>query len=826
MFDCFDFYKDVGQICNEIPFHVTYANNWPFFAVALEKSFHIYGAEELGLSSTGPVHKERITHIASDAYRVFTCTDKHLRSTERESNEFIEIELDSPVSCLKCFDPFIVIAQDHKFSGYKTKTLELVFSIECPFNITYIIHPLGYVNKFIVSLTDGSYQIWNINSQALVFSNQGFDSTITQIVQSTVQDIFAFACADGKLVLHNVRTDETIFTLQHSSPISALSFRLDGPPHLCVGLMSGDFIVWDLSTRNILATLPKCHSSQITSVTCLKNVNLVVTAGADNAIRQWVFDPDSKDVLRLHRSRVGHTEPPKCITFANVSGNVKLITASSNASIIAADPHIETSAQLLSLSPINPKHLNSKINSISSTNAHRFASIASQHENGSLVFLWDVENSRFAKVALTAMPKNGIKIETNQTISFNDVNAERTATCTFLTKCGNYCIVGTSSGSVEVFVNQSGRRKGSISHPHESKLVFVHVDALNNTLVSGSEDGSILFHGFNTLECFAEIHIESPLKNYAPHPNSQIIAISHGQDCITLLDCVTRNVAREFKAPASTMAFSHNGKFLFVGSIIPQVYLFDIITSTLIETAIVDSPVVGFAVHPNGDFVATIHSEKLATKLWYFIPSRITKVFDSAESISMEHVGLAQYSELPLQKVRNIVKPQKDPLKYPKQKMQIPFFLVAPSISSNPFADIPKTEDSMISFSRPITSFVSSMLEDSKVNDFSLSTKAIINMPPEDIHIEISSLGISNDIDERLLFIQLLKWAVSNRAYFEIIQSVLNIFLNEHALKLSEDSELRESLKELLGIQKSAMKFFEEDLPHSISLIQMINKIQ
>ena len=58
MLSCLDFYKDVGYVCGDVRFSVKYAGNWPFLAVAVNDSFHVYrlmGMSLLNLTSLRPI---------------------------------------------------------------------------------------------------------------------------------------------------------------------------------------------------------------------------------------------------------------------------------------------------------------------------------------------------------------------------------------------------------------------------------------------------------------------------------------------------------------------------------------------------------------------------------------------------------------------------------------------------------------------------------------------------------------------------------------------------------------------------------------------------
>jgi WD40 repeat protein len=66
-----------------------------------------------------------------------------------------------------------------------------------------------------------------------------------------------------------------------------------------------------------------CHASSIHSLHFLPNQPVLMSAGGDNAIKQWIFDQQDGSG-RLLRSRSGHSEPPTRIRFYGEDGDLLL----------------------------------------------------------------------------------------------------------------------------------------------------------------------------------------------------------------------------------------------------------------------------------------------------------------------------------------------------------------------------------------------------------------------------------------------------------------------------------------------------------------------
>jgi U3 small nucleolar RNA-associated protein 21 len=828
MFECFAFSKDIGRICGGVPFTVTFAGKWPFLAVAVGDCFHIYSAEELKLVYISDPHPGPIARIAASPGLVATATASLLRITDTGKRAFLDSPLSAPLSYLLSLDSFFVSACGTAFAGHAFSDFAPLFTVDCEKEITALLHPLSYKNKFLVAFADTTFELWNAATQARIFAFRGFGSIVRQFVQSPKPDIFAIVCCDGRVVFHDARLDATHFSLQHPSPVTGVAFRQDGPGHFVVGLESGALFTWDLKNRQILSSLPDCHESAVSSVCAIKGTAFVITGGADNCIRQWLFDENTEGVLRLNRFRVGHSEPPRAVTFAEVNGVVQLVTASGNCRIIAVNPAAETTAVLLSTSPLYKRNFEHPIQALSATNAHRFVSVASQHEGGTLVFLWDLENSRFAKHAMSAMPHSGPKLAKSEKIPFAEFHGERKATCACLTRCGNFGCVGTDAGTVEVFVTQSGRHKGGTETRHDAPVAFVHVDSLNTAVVSGSIDGTVFFHDFQRLTPLGMVQLPiAPVGRAAAHPNSQLLAIACGET-VQIFDCQSRQIARVFTVEANHLCFSHDGRYLFVASSAPFVHLFDLVSSTLIETVELAQPLAGIAAHPGGGLIATIHEGLIGTKLWHFRPEKIKTIAGLSAGEENEIEGLAVFSEQPPQKLKNLLNPPKDPLRFVKAKRLIPFFLTA-STNIAALAAQDRQEAGLAALTGdvvPSTEFVSCLVADHEAGDFTPSIAMLLGMGHDQVALEIAGLRASEKRDERLIFMALLEFALRSRREFEMVQGLIHVFLTAFGAKILQNRAMKARLVQLRDLQKEAICFMEQDLSHAIYLLEMVNRIQ
>jgi len=123
--------------------------------------------------------------------------------------------------------------------------------------VTCLMHPHSYLNKVCIGFSNGDLELWNLRSKthlhsfgatlhksirnnaggftltiagqrnALLDQRQtGAPPSITCVEQSPAVDVVAVGMSDGRIVLHNLKFDESVVTfLQDDGAVTTLSFR-------------------------------------------------------------------------------------------------------------------------------------------------------------------------------------------------------------------------------------------------------------------------------------------------------------------------------------------------------------------------------------------------------------------------------------------------------------------------------------------------------------------------------------------------------------------------------------------------------------------------
>ena len=201
-----------------------------------------------------------------------------------------------------------------------------------------------YLNKVFVGKLDGSLDIWNLSTGKLIYTALPpsiSSGAVTALEPTPALSLLAIARADGSIVLHDIRVDKAVLSLNtkasHPSTISSISFRTDGLGAgqdgsksgimATAGTGSGDVTFWDLNDGGrITGVLRGAHNPPfsahgrdligINRVEFLLGQDVMLTSGLDNALKSWIFDANSlSPTPRILHSRCGHAAPVTRLTF-------------------------------------------------------------------------------------------------------------------------------------------------------------------------------------------------------------------------------------------------------------------------------------------------------------------------------------------------------------------------------------------------------------------------------------------------------------------------------------------------------------------------------
>lgn len=387
-----------------------------------------------------------------------------------------------------------------------------------------LLHPDTYVNKVAIGASNGSVYIVNLQSGKLIHECVvARGAAITCMAQSDTLDVIGVGTSDGRVVVHNLRVDAPVCTLQHSGAdtklaagaVTVVAFsRNSSLPHptLLSGTESGSLALWNLESKMLQMLLPAAHGSAIVHASWLPRQPCFITAGDDNALHIWMVD--KFDGMPRHlRSRSGHAAPPRIIRYYGGTAVASLASgANASACEIAsagADRalrlvHTALDRQNTELSQgslqarakemgVHPNALRLPTIVALAVSDRRFAQwsdVVTAHAGDSRAYLWTWESKRLDSHVLPLSDER------------------ESVTAVTISACGHSAVLGGSFGTLQQFNLQSGARRGAFpSAPggdgplrvhgkrrretHEMELGRVDRDTGKGTVGDGSRLGMV-----------------------------------------------------------------------------------------------------------------------------------------------------------------------------------------------------------------------------------------------------------------------------------------------------------------------------------------------
>ncbi|KAF9352917.1 hypothetical protein BGX26_009309 [Mortierella sp. AD094] len=610
-------FRAIGYVTNEIPFNIQARGQAYFLTTCVGTTFHIYDVAKMNLLFVGPHTSTPITALATLGDLVFVACGPEVISYKRakEVGRFsCGTDLRLSIASLEIFGQHIIsICSDNtvKLNDHTTGELYTTIEFDSSFTVTTLIHPSTYLNKILIGSNQGTMQLWNIRTSTMVYAFKGFNSPITCFTQTPVVDVIAIGLLDGSIVIHNIRTDVTIMTLKQEGKVTAVTFRTDDQHVMASANMYGDIALWDLDRQKILHVMKGAHDGTIPSVQFLNGQPILMSSGADNSVKQWIFD--SLDGLpRLLKSRSGHHAPPTHIRYYGDDGHF-IVSAGRDRSLRAFSTVRDSQSIELSQGSLSKKSklLNLKIDDLKlplittvasmPTKEKEWDNILTAHWNEPGVRSWNYQRKALGSHIM--YPKDG--------------SATKTVT---VSTCGNFGFVGSASGGIDMFNMQSGIfRKSFVEDGHKKSITGLQSDRLNRTLISGSLDGLLKLWDIKSGKCEHTIEMPSPVTHLLLFLENNHLAVICDDLCIRIVDIENRRVVREFWGHSNRitdMTFSPDGHWLVSSSLDATIRTWDLPTGHMVDIFKCESIATSLSFSPTGDYLATAHVDNVGIFLW------------------------------------------------------------------------------------------------------------------------------------------------------------------------------------------------------------------
>ncbi|RZF37096.1 hypothetical protein LSTR_LSTR013792 [Laodelphax striatellus] len=617
--------KALGYVSNHIPLVTRFIKrrNENLVVTCVGRAFHTYGCAHFSLLSVSIQLEEDITCLGADTFHVYTACGPLIQAWRRGTElKHTYRGHTHNVHLLLPFGPHLIsVDEGSNLIVWDVKDEDVYLNLSFldeEFHITTIVHPSTYLNKILLGSEQGELQLWNIKTSKMIYKFRGWGSPVTVLEQAPAVDVVGVGLADGRIFLHNLKFDETILSLiQDWGTVTSISFRLDGRPIMATGSVSGHIVFWDLEKRAVASQLMNAHEASVAGMQFLPNEPLMVTSSPDNTLKMWIFDL-SDDGARLLRVREGHAAPPTYIRFHGSNGH-NILSSGNDSSLRIFNTQLETFNKSLGRASYNRKaskkkgkrldtHIMPPITTFDSVTIRdkEWDSIAAVHRGLPLVTTWSYDKLRMGELKL--LPD---KLKPKNYKSY----VPPMATCLTVTNCGNFVVIGYSTGHLERFNIQSGIHRCSYgtSTAHVGTVRGVVVDSNGQVVVSGGADGSVKFWIFKTSGVlqFASVAMEEPVSFFSKHRESSIVCIALDDFSLCLLDIDTRKVVRKFVGHSGQIndaTFSPDMRWLVSAAMDSVIRVWDIPTGQLVDcfkfaSVAMEEPVSFFSKHRESSIV-------------------------------------------------------------------------------------------------------------------------------------------------------------------------------------------------------------------------------
>ncbi|XP_030844330.1 WD repeat-containing protein 36 [Strongylocentrotus purpuratus] len=621
-------FRSLGFVCNNVPHGMRYhARSKDHYVItAIGKAFHTYRVSKLAIVAVSDTHPEDITCLVADAFLAYTACKNVVRAfTLGQKVVHTYNGHTSDVHLLLPFgDHLVSIDADSNLKIWDIQSEELYLDLPFDnniFRISALMHPATYLNKILLGSHQGGMQLWNIKSNKLLYTFQNLDSPITVIKQSPAVDVVAVGLANGKIILLNIKYDETIVTFtQDWGPVTDIAFRTDGNPIMVTGSTAGHLAIWNLEERRLQAQMRDVHAGAVAAVSFLTSEPILVTNGGDNTLKVWIFDqPDGSG--RILRLRKGHSAPPTSIKYYGKMGK-NILSAGQDGTLKSFSMVHDKHNKDLGVAAYDKapgkkkdskkgwKHMRPITCFAAETSRESdWDGIAACHQGTSMVTTWNYQKSNMGKHKIKHDRFKGVP------------GVQATVRAVDISSCGNFLAVGWSTGDADQYNIQSGIHRGTYGDPkaHNGAIRGLAINGLNQVVITGSADCQLKFWHFKKKNLLQSLEFSLPISQLLLHRESSMLAVVTDDFTIHVVDADLKRVVRRFSGHhnrVTDLAFSQDARWLITSSMDCTVRTWDLPTAKLIDCFLVDEAVTSVTLSPTNDFLATSHVDDLGIYLW------------------------------------------------------------------------------------------------------------------------------------------------------------------------------------------------------------------
>ncbi|KMV65933.1 hypothetical protein M970_060310 [Encephalitozoon cuniculi EcunIII-L] len=235
--DLFKRYRVANQMASGIPLMVRDANGTVHITSATDTSYIVYDVRKMNVLFCGPMfNRIHCVHQRKDAVYVGSYRDVYvttrgdvvrcftLPTGPAQSNKRVRVSEESMEGVIRQIlgfgETILILTQNELFV---TEDLSEIYKVEHD-GIERLFHPHTYINKVVKVLKGGRMVLFNVSSRREIYVYRAFEAMITAIEQSPVVDVVGIGLENGTVHIFNLRTDKILFSFKVDGRVSELSF--------------------------------------------------------------------------------------------------------------------------------------------------------------------------------------------------------------------------------------------------------------------------------------------------------------------------------------------------------------------------------------------------------------------------------------------------------------------------------------------------------------------------------------------------------------------------------------------------------------------------
>lgn len=406
--------------------------------------------------------------------------------------------------------------------------------------------------------------------------------------------------------------------------------------------------------RRLHTVIREAHDAPIVALHFFPGEPLLMSSGADNALRQFVLD-NSDGTARLLRFRAGHAAPPTCIKHYGAEG-LRLLSGGFDRAFRVFSTIQDQQSREISQKNTQRRAKKLKIKEeelklpplvamdASELRERDWSNAVTAHDNDPCAYTWKLKDFTLGEHVLRP-PR--VKADTTP---------DAPVTAVSVTSCGNYALVGSAAGRVDRYNLQSGLHRGAYSaaaasttgrrkedkqlrdlaegmftkvaredpatNAHRGVVTGIAADAFNRYLVTAASDGFLRVWNFRERTLKREIPLGGGgVTHLSLHRGGSLVAAACEDLSIKVVDILAGRIVRRFAGHADRITHlqvSGDGQWVLSSSMDGTLTTWDIPSATCLQVAKLgaSAPIAAFSLAPNDQMLATCHVGRRGIYLW------------------------------------------------------------------------------------------------------------------------------------------------------------------------------------------------------------------